>query len=140
MKQIKPSIFRGLFVIRLLFQSPPTATTVSLLACARIRCRLAPPDFLGKPSALRGDPRRPSPWSLPPCRALVPWAFAVLPFLGRFRAVRAVVGVFVRARCFVRSYSVIFEPWRVLRCALRVPLPFSLDFSPFLARFSVGDI
>jgi hypothetical protein len=35
---------------------------------------------------------------------------------------------------FVRSYGVIFEPWRVLRCALRVLLPFSLDFSPFFAR------
>jgi hypothetical protein len=37
-------------------------------------------------------------------------------------------------------YGLIFEPWRVLRCALRVRLPFSLDFSPFLARFAVGDI
>lgn len=72
--------------------------------------------------------------------ALPPWAFPLLPFFGRFRGVCAVGGVFVWAWRFVRSYAVIFEPWRVLRCALRVPLPLSRDFSPILARFAVGDI
>jgi hypothetical protein len=89
------------------------------------------------PSALRGDLRRARSVVAP---TLPPWAFAVLPFLGRFRAVRDVGGVFVRAWRFVRPYAVIFEPWRVLRCALCVPLPFSRDFSPLLARFAVGVI
>ena len=75
-----------------------------------------------------------------PAAVGVPWAFPLLPFFGRFRGVCAVGGVFVLAWRFVRSYAVIFEPWRVLRCALRVRLPLSLDFSPLLARFAVGDI
>jgi hypothetical protein len=70
----------------------------------------------------------------------VPLAFPLLPFFGRFRVVLSVGGVVGVAWRFLRSYAVIFEPWRVLRCALLVPLPFSRDFSPFLARFAVGDI
>jgi hypothetical protein len=68
-----------------------------------------------------------------------PWVFPLLPFLGCFRGVLSVGGVFVWAWRFARSYAVIFAPWRVLRCALRVLLLFSLDFSPLLARFAVGD-
>jgi hypothetical protein len=70
----------------------------------------------------------------------VPWAVALLPFFGLFRCVLRAGGVVGGAFALSGLYGLIFEPWRVLRCALRVPLPFSRDFSPFLARFAVGDI
>jgi hypothetical protein len=85
------------------------------------------------PSALRGDPRRaPS--------VVAPWAFALLPFFGRFLGVRAVGGVVGGVWRLMGLYVLIFAPCRVLRCALRVPFPLSLDFSTILARFAVGDI
>jgi hypothetical protein len=69
----------------------------------------------------------------------VPWVFPMLPFFGRFRGVRAVGGVVGGVWRLMGLYVLIFAPCRVLRCALRVPLPFSRDFSPILARFAVGD-
>jgi hypothetical protein len=89
------------------------------------------------PSALRGDLCRARSVVAP---ALPPLAFRVLPFFGRFRGVFAVGGVVGGACALSVLYGLIFAPWRVLRCALLVPLPFSRDFSPFLARFVVGDI
>jgi hypothetical protein len=165
MKQIKPSIFRGLFVIRLLFQSPPanlpanyshavahiggfldrgksppTATTV--LSRGRVfGAAFLRPLFVG--DAVRA-PWRSAPRSFRgrsyPAAVGVPWAFPLLPFLGRFRGVCAVGGVVGGVWRLMGLYVLIFAPWRVLRCALRVPLPFSRDFPPLLARFAVGDI
>lgn len=81
------------------------------------------------------------PWSLlPSARGRSVGAFPSLPFFGRFRGVCAVGSVLVRAWRLSGLYGLIFAPCAVLGCALRVPLPFSLDFSPILARFAAGDI
>jgi hypothetical protein len=158
MKQIKPSIFRGLFVIRLLFQSPPanlpanyshavahiggfldrgksppTATTV--LSRGRVfGAAFLRPLFVG--DAVRA-PWRSAPRSFRgrsyPAAVGVPWAFAVLPFF------RAFSGRLRRGWCCwwgLRFFGLVWACFRpVARVALRVACAVAV-LARFFAPFS----
>ena len=88
------------------------------------------------------------PWSLlavairaalPPCRRGRSVGVSYVALFRRFRGFCAVGGVFVRAWRLSGLYGLIFAPCAVLRCALRVRLPFSREFLALLARLAVGD-